>query len=105
MNICQKTYWTSIEFKLMSTHDDYERFKGGFVYAFVKANDFESALTKFKKELNKKHLILIQFEFIEVYENVEWENENEKTHFDSILKEVEKYKDVVMDNYYMFELE
>ena len=103
MNPKLKVYWTGIEFELKKTHSDFRKLKGGFVYAFVSASDKSDALIKFKKELDINQLIPTEFEFVKVYEDLEWENESQEKHFETILGEAMESMDVILDDFYMYE--
>ena len=46
-----KVFWTSIEYKYLKGSINFGVFKGGFVYAFVKAFDVRDALEKFRCEI------------------------------------------------------
>ncbi|MEL6916602.1 MAG: hypothetical protein AAFO99_02615 [Bacteroidota bacterium] len=87
----------------MKSHVDYKKYKGGMVYAFVNASDKSDAMIRFKSELDDNKLIPSEFEFLEIYENVEWENEKQEKHFEMIITETENCKDVVLDDFYMYE--
>ena len=97
-----RIYWTSVEFKLKKTHDDFNNFKGGFVYAFVKCSDAEEALERVKLELDRHHLIPFDFEFLKPYDNVEWENEKDEKHYQLIIEELSKDTKVILDGFYMY---
>lgn len=95
-------YWASIEFNLKPKNKDFGKFKGGFVYLFVKANDKITALKKIKTELDKANLKPINIEFIKPYKNVEWENEKEEKHFEIIIEETNDSSEVIFDDFYMY---
>ena len=95
----ERIYWASIEFILKDSHSDFNNYKGGFVYAFVKAKDSESALYKIKDELNNNKLIGIDFEFIKPYEEIEWEKEKDQEHFSKLFQEVSESIKILEDNY------
>ena len=97
-----KIYWTSIEFELKDSHPDFNKYKGGFVYAFVKTNDSESALDKYKKALDRNDLVGFDFEYIKPYEDIEWEKEEEQKHFDKLFQEASKSNVVILDDFYMY---
>jgi len=98
-----KIYWTSIEFNLKPKNKDFGKFKGGFVYLFVKENDKISALKKFKTEFDNVNIIPINIEFVKPYENVEWENEKEEKHFKTIIEETNNCSEVIFDDFYMYQ--
>jgi hypothetical protein len=105
MNEELRIYWTSVEFILKDTHKDFNKLKGGFVYAFLKCRDSEEALTRFKVELDKYDLVPFDFEFIKPYEVIEWENEKDTKHYREILKKASKSAKVILDGFYMYEKE
>ena len=98
-----KIYWTSLEFNLKQKNKDFGKFKGGFVYLFVKENEKINALKRFKTELEKLDLNPINIEFVKPYENVEWENKKEEKHFKKIIKTTENSSEVIFDDFYMYE--
>lgn len=98
-----KIYWTGVKFELKKTHSDFRKIKGGFVYAFVKALDKNDALIKFKTELDNNQLIPSEFEFVKIYEDVEWKDEGQEKHFDMILTDTMNSVGVMLDDFYMYE--
>lgn len=98
-----RLYWTSVEFKLKESHKDFKKVKGGMVYCFVQCFDSEDALYKFKSELDKHELIPFDFEFINPYEEIEWEKEEEQLHFQKLVDLAKKTTSVVLDDFYMYE--
>jgi hypothetical protein len=98
-----KIYWTSLEFNLKPKNKDFGKFKGGFVYLFVKETEKINALKRFKTELDKLNLNPINIEFVKPYENVEWENKKEEKHFETIIAETENCSEVIFDDFYMYE--
>jgi hypothetical protein len=100
-----RIYWTSVEFGLKNTHKDFNKLKGGFVYAFLKCRDSEEALARFKVELDQNDLIPFDFEFVKPYEVIEWENDKDTKHYKEIIKEASKSEKVILDGFYMYKNE
>jgi hypothetical protein len=100
-----RIYWTSVEFRLKETHMEFNKLKGGFVYAFLKCRDSEEALDRFKAELDQYNLVPFDFEFIKPYEVIEWDNDKDTKHYKEILKKASKREKVILDSFYMYENE
>jgi hypothetical protein len=100
-----RIYWTSVEFKLKNSHPDFNTVMGGMVYAFIKCRDAETALLRFKEELDKLHLIPFDFEFIKPYDDIEWENDKDTKCSKGKLNEALNSENVILDDFYMYENE
>jgi len=99
-----KIYWTSIEFKFLKESPNFENYKGGLVYAFVKASDAKNALMKFEDSLKENKLRSSDIEFVKPYdEELEWEDDEQTAHFINLYQEAVKNNDVVLDDWYFYE--
>ena len=93
-------FWTSVEYKYQS--DDLLR--GGFVYAFVKANDAVSAYERIRDVMISKHLTPISWDFICPYDvETEWASEEESIHYKELYKKALHYNQCVFDEFYAYE--
>ena len=98
-----KIYWTSIEYKYLKGSINFEKFEGGFVYAFVRASDVRDALKKFTSELKSLNLDITNIEFISPYENIPWDTGEEQSKYDSLAKETLRTENVICDEFYAYE--
>lgn len=99
-----KIYWTSIEYNYSKESSKNDELKGGFVYAFVNANDVRDALDKLLKELKSQSLTPIDIEFMSPYDDeMEWETRQETEHFLGLYNESKKTNNVIFDNFYAYE--
>ena len=97
-----KIYWTSIEYRYIKKVDKKD-LKGGFVYAFINANDVRDVLKKVLIELAKQNLEPIEIEFISPYDKeMEWETKEQTEHFKQLYKESKKTDNVVFDDFYAY---
>ena len=93
-------FWTSVEYKYQS--DDL--LKGGFVYAFVKANDAVSAYERIRDVMISKHLTPITWDFFCPYDvETEWASEEESIHYKELYKKALHYNQCVFDEFYAYE--
>jgi len=99
-----KIYWTSIEYRYDELSTESKRLKGGFVYAFIKANDVRDALENFLRELTVLNLIPVEIEFVKPYDKAqEWEKpEDTKRHL-SLFRQAKKSTTAVFGEFYAFE--
>ncbi len=93
-------YIASIEFDLAESHPEFGKLKGGFVYAFVKAINVESAKRIIAESLQNEFLIPKVFEFVNEYSKMEWETDKDQVHFDQIAIQVDH---IHFDDFYMYE--
>ena len=100
MNKITKIYCTNLHVKLKKSHESYDKYTFGHVYAFVKCNDAYSALKSFRKELNIQELTLTSFEFICPFEDLEWEDKELGIHFKQLADEASKSDNVIFDIIY-----
>ena len=99
-----RIYWTNVEFKFKENHPDSDKYKGGEVFAFVKSKDTQSALERFKKELNNLHYEPFDFEFIKPYDlTIEWEEKSETERYRKLNKITTDSDDVIFDDFYVYE--
>ena len=99
-----KIYWTSIEYRYDEKSTESKKLKGGFVYAFIKANDVRDALENFLLELRVLDLSPIEIEFVKPYDKaLEWETpEDTKRHL-SLFRQAKKSTNAVFGEFYAFE--
>lgn len=96
-----KIYWTNIEFKYRLPKDG---LKGGFVYAFTKADDARDALDLFLKEFDKRDFQIESIEFVSVYDfETEWETKKQKDHFTHLYQNATNTGNVVFDEFYSYQ--
>lgn len=96
-------YWTSIEYEYLEGSINFNKFKGGFVYAFVKAADVRDALNKFSKEIGSLSLGIKNIEFISPYDDIPWDNDVEQKKYDNLAKEALRTENVICDEFYAYE--
>ena len=99
-----KIYWTSIEYSYDENSTESKKLKGGFVYAFIKANDVRDALENFLGELTVLNLIPVEIEFVKPYDKAqEWETpEDTKRHL-SLYRQAKKSTNAVFGEFYAYE--
>ena len=102
----KKIYWSSIEYSYSKNSKEAEKLKGGFVYALIKAYDAREALEKIQSALDNENMIPIEIEYISPYDvNMEWEEEDQTSHFNGLYEEAGKKSDVIFDEFYAYEKE
>jgi len=100
----KKVYWAGIEYIYTKKSLDYNKLKGGFVYAFVSAKNKNIALNNIKKELRNIHLNPVDIEFISLYDiNTKWNNEEQTKNYINLFNESEKSNQVLFDTFYAYE--
>lgn len=98
-----KIYWTSIEYTYNKKSTEYKNLKGGFVYAFIKANDVRDALENFLGELRALNLNPVEIEFIKPYNKaLEWETPADTKHFLSLFKAANKSTNAIFSEFIAF---
>jgi hypothetical protein len=100
MNKQTRIYCTNVRVKFKKSHESYDEFSCGDIYAFVKSEDAGKALIKFRKELKIQNLKPISFEFISPFEDMDWEDKDIETKFQQLADEASKTDEVVFDNLY-----
>jgi len=102
----KKVYWASIEYTFSKEAQDYGKFSGGFVYAFVNALDVRDALEKVLLSLEQQALVPLDIEFIMPYDkNMEWEKETDTAHYLHMCARASKSEEVLFDVFYDYEKE
>jgi hypothetical protein len=100
----KKVYWASIEYIYTPESNEFNKLKGGFVYAFVNADNFKIALDKIKKEMDIIHLESIHIEFIKPYDkDTKWKTSEETAIYMDLFNESQKSNQVVFDTFYAYE--
>jgi len=99
-----KIYWTSIEYRYDENSTESKKLKGGFVYAFIKANDVRDALENFLGELRVLNLSPVEIEFVKPYDKaLEWETPADTKLYLSLYREAKKSTNAIFDVFYAFE--
>ncbi len=99
-----KIYWTSIEYSYDENSTESKKLKGGFVYAFIKANDVRDALESFLGELRELNLIPVEIEFVKPYDKaLEWETPEDTKRYLSLFREAKKSANAIFGEFYAFE--
>jgi len=100
----KNVYWSGIEYIYTQNSLEYNKLKGGFVYAFVSAKDKNIALNKIKMELRNIHLTPVDIEFISLYDrDTKWNNEEQTKHYFDLFNESQKSNQVFFDTFYAYE--
>ena len=100
----KKIYWTSIEYRYDEKSTESKKLKGGFVYAFIKANDVRDALENFLRELRSLNLNPVEIEFIKPYDKaLEWETIEDTKHYLNLFRQAQKSTNTVFSEFYAFE--
>ncbi len=102
MNKENEVYWTDIEYHLLSTHSEFKNVKGGFVFAFVQADDAKEALNKFELSLKKEKIKAVNYKFIKPYEPNIWQDKKTENHYLEIIVETLATIKVVFDDFYVY---
>jgi hypothetical protein len=98
-----KIYWTSIEYRYDEKSTESKKLKGGFVYAFIKANDVRDALENFIRELTILNLSPVEIEFVKPYDKaLQWESPTDTKRFLSLFREAKKSTNAIFDEFYAF---
>ena len=93
-------YWASIEYE----YNIAKLCKGGFVYAFIRAQDAQEAMAKITTELKEQKLTSVEMEFIRPYdEGMEWDEKNDTLKYLKLFKESLSTDDVIFDTFYAYE--
>lgn len=102
----KKVYWASIEYAFLKEAEDYGKFDGGFVYAFVNALDVRDALEKVLISLEQQALTPLAVEAVMPYDkNMEWEKEADTAHYLHLYARASKNEEVLFDVFYDYEKE
>jgi hypothetical protein len=97
------TYWTEIEYHYKATHPHRRDLKGGFVYAFVEANDAREALDKFAAAIGAAQLAIHRIVYVSPYEDTSWQKQEGVRTFTGLVKAARATKEVVFDAFYAFQ--
>ena len=102
----KKVYWASIEYIYTPKSSEFNKFKGGFVYAFVNEYNLKRALDKMKKELYIIQIEPIKIEFINPYDiDAKWKTSEETDIYINLFNESRKSNQVFFDTFYAYEIE
>jgi hypothetical protein len=102
----KNVYWAGIEYVYTKNSPEYNKLKGGFVYAFVGAKDKNIALNKIKAELKNSHLTPVDIEFISLYDmDTKWNNEEQTKNYIDLFNESQKSDQVFFDTFYAYEID
>ena len=100
----KNVYWAGIEYIYTQDSLEYNKLKGGFVYAFVGAKDKNIALNKIKKELKNINLAPVNIEFISLYNiDTKWKNEEQTKNYIDLFNESKNSNQVFFDTFYAYE--
>ncbi len=97
-----RVYWTSIEFYIPDP-TLYENCVGGFVYLFFKATDVLEAIPRIKKAIEDESFTIYQVEFIEPYEDIPWETDDDQRKYDALAQEAKLNDEIVWDEIFAYE--
>jgi hypothetical protein len=97
-----ETYWTEIEYRYSEPKWSEAELKGGFVYAFVRADDVRDALSKFEAAMAEENLIPSRIRYVSPYGETSWQKEEDQRKFDRLVKDAEAGEEVVFDDFYAF---
>ncbi len=95
-----QVYWANINFSLKKSHESYQEFIGGDVYAFVESADASDALEKMKTELASYKLKAKYFQYILPYVDVDWGEEKIQSYYDGLVSKASKNNTVILDEMY-----
>ncbi|THB79966.1 MAG: hypothetical protein D3926_09590 [Desulfobacteraceae bacterium] len=95
-------YFSTIEYTYSRKAASYGKYKGGSVYAFVRARDARDALEKFEKRIKALNLEIDRVDFIAMYEGTPWETKEDQEKFDNLAKEASQADDVICDDFYSY---
>ena len=96
-------YWANFEFSYEEGSKYHGEFEGGYVYAFVQAVDVRDALEQFQLEFAGRKLGLRMVEFVAIYAENRWQNEEDQEHFDRIATTAANSEEVVFDSFDVYE--
>ncbi len=100
-----KTYWSSVEFHFHPGAKEYAKYKGGFVYAFVTAEEVRTAIPLILDELKCWSLIPVAVDFVSPYEDFSWDSTEEQEHYANLASQARKSGKVVLDGLHAYENE
>ncbi len=98
-----QVYWTNVEFTYEEGSAQHGLFEGGLVYAFVRAFDVREALDKFEEEFESRDLGIRAIDYITVYAEVPWENEEDQLHFDGVAALAGSTSETFLDSFEVYE--
>lgn len=98
-------YYGSVEYKYKPGAINYGKYKGGFVYIFLKAMDVLECISKIKSEFDELNLEITAIEFLTPYEETPWENKADQVKYDSLAEKAQTDNGFVFDDFYAFEEE
>jgi hypothetical protein len=100
----EKIYWASIEYRYDEKSTESRKLKGGFVYAFIKANDVRDALKNILGELSVLKLSPVEIEFVKPYDkSLGWETPEDTKRYLSLFRLARKTTNVIFSEFYAFE--
>ena len=101
-----RVYWTSVEYKYLKGSADFDKLKGGTVYAFVSSKDVQDALKKYLSVFEDLKLKTTDIEFIKPYDTeMDWADKKQTSHFLNLYNEAQSSSDVILDDFYAYEKE
>ena len=96
-------YWSSIELKPQAQSEYFDKYKGGFVYIFLMAEDVRDVIKKITVNLNDKNLDISKIEFVSIYEDIPWDSEEEQNKYDSLALKARNTNQIEVDDLYLYE--
>lgn len=99
------TYIASIELKALPGSEMYESGSGtgGFVHCLILADSVESARSILMKNLEEDKYELLDLDFFEEFDNMEWENEEQEEEFQSYADDLSADENFVYSEFYTYE--
>ncbi len=97
-----KAYWSSVEYKYKELLKR-KKYKGGFVYVFVAAQDARDALAKIIQGVERNNLEVTNVEFVSIYEDIPWETKKEAERYNEFAKQAIASGQVIFDDFYAYE--
>lgn len=100
----ERIYWSSVEYTHAKGTPEYESLKGGYVYAFMKAQDAREALAKLQAALQQYQVHPKDIEFISPYDQATpWGSEELAQHYRELSDKAGTNGAVAFDTFYAYE--
>lgn len=96
-------FWAHIEFSYDEGSRHFGEFAGGFVYCFIQATDARDALDQLQIEFAGKKMGIIFLEFVSLYADINWPNEEDQDHFDAMAQMAASSEEVIFDSFDVYE--
>ncbi len=98
-----RIYWSSIEVLYKEGAAEFGDLEGGFVCAFVQAQDAREALEKLAASTVTRNWEIAAVDYVSPYEEIPWDSEEDQAKYDGFGEEAGKTSEVVFDEVCSYE--